>query len=252
VIDVRHALLSSGSNFGSEKDDGMSGMATSRHGKLSEEEVMKYQATLARSIVIFMELLHLLIARNRDILLAVVQEHKRRSRYSQNSNNMMNKMSSNASYFSNPASPDNGPRMSRATSRSARPGSSSSIAGQSIGIMSDAFSTVEQQDAGGGVGDAGSVVSAMGSVSKGVGAADAAIAIQRELQRAFISLAKLMQPLISSAIYSETPKWLKHCTQDQYLYSGAYRTTKLCKYSKYEGWKLFFGDIVCKHHGARL
>lgn len=231
----------------------MSGMATSRHGKLSEEEVMKYQATLARSIVIFMELLHLLIARNRDILLAVVQEHKRRSRYSQNSNNMMNKMSSNASYFSNPASPDNGPRMSRATSRSARPGSSSSIAGQSIGIMSDAFSTVEQQDAGGGVGDAGSVVSAMGSVSNAVGGeTDAAIAIQRELQRAFISLAKLMQPLISSAIYSETPKWLKHCTQDQYFYSGAYRTTKLCKYSKYEGWKLFFGDIVCKHHGARL
>jgi hypothetical protein len=169
VIDVRHALLSSGSNFVSEKDDGMSGMATSKHGKLSEEEVMKYQATLARSIVIFMEFLHLLIARNRDILLAAVQEHKRRSRYSQNSNNVMNKMSSNASYFSNPASPDNGPRMSRATSRSARSGSSSSIAGQSIVIMSDAFSTVEQQDAGGGVGDAGSVVSAMGSVSKALG-----------------------------------------------------------------------------------
>jgi hypothetical protein len=238
--DVRHALLSSGSNFGSEKDDGMSGMATSRHGKLSEEKVMKYQATLARSIVIFMELLHLLIALNRHILLAVVLEHKRRSRYSQNSNNMMNKMSSNASYFSNPASPDNGPRTSRATSWSARPGSSSSIVGQSIGIMSDAFSTVEQQDAGGGVGDAGSVVSAMGSVSKAVwGKTDAAIAIQRELQRAFISLAKLMQRLIYSAIYSETPKWLKHCTQYQYFYSGAYLTTKLCKYSKYEGWKLF-------------
>jgi len=208
---MAYALLSSGSNFVSDKEDSGSGILPGGHGKLSDDEVMNYQATLARSIVVFMELLHLLIARNRDILLAVVQEHKRRS----------NIKSSAASAHSNPPSPDNAARMSRV---SRKIGSTNSAAGQSMS-HSDAFSTVDPEN-----GENGSVAS--GSAGKGVGGkTDAAIAIQRELQRAFISLAKLMHPLISNVIFSETPKWLKQCTQDQYFFSGAYRNTKLCKFS---------------------
>jgi len=207
VKDMAYALLSSGSNFVSDKEDSGSGILPGGHGKLSDDEVMNYQATLARSIVVFMELLHLLIARNRDILLAVVQEHKRRS----------NIKSSAASAHSNPPSPDNAARMSRV---SRKIGSTNSAAGQSMS-HSDAFSTVDPEN-----GENGSVAS--GSAGKGVGGkTDAAIAIQRELQRAFISLAKLMHPLISNVIFSETPKWLKQCTQDQYFFSGAYRNTKL-------------------------
>ena len=48
--------------------------------RLSEEEVQKFQLKLARSLVVFMELLHLLIARNRDLLLEVVQKRKQKSK----------------------------------------------------------------------------------------------------------------------------------------------------------------------------
>lgn len=45
---------------------------------LDEDEIEMVQTKLARMIVTFLELLHLLIARNRDVLLAVVQARKRR------------------------------------------------------------------------------------------------------------------------------------------------------------------------------
>ena len=47
---------------------------------LEDEEIEEAQTKLARMIVTFFELLHLLIARNRDVLLTVVQVRKRRAR----------------------------------------------------------------------------------------------------------------------------------------------------------------------------
>ena len=47
-------------------------MFYSSYESLSEEEIERVQAKLARMIVTFLDLLHLLIARNRDILLTVV------------------------------------------------------------------------------------------------------------------------------------------------------------------------------------
>ena len=45
--------------------------------RLGEDEVAKLQLKLSRSLIIFMELLHLLIARNQDLLLNVIQERKK-------------------------------------------------------------------------------------------------------------------------------------------------------------------------------
>ena len=45
---------------------------------LTEDEIEKVQIKLARIIVTFLELMHLLIARNRDVLLTLVQARKRK------------------------------------------------------------------------------------------------------------------------------------------------------------------------------
>mmetsp|Transcript_27766 Transcript_27766/g.37134 ORF Transcript_27766/g.37134 Transcript_27766/m.37134 type:complete len:1380 (-) Transcript_27766:230-4369(-) len=74
VKEMGQALLSI-NGYVAEEDDGTMLM---QYAKLADDEIMKYQVKLARSIVIFMELLHLLIARNRDLLLAIVQARKRR------------------------------------------------------------------------------------------------------------------------------------------------------------------------------
>jgi hypothetical protein len=55
---------------------------------------------------------------------------------------------------------------------------------------------------------------------------DSAIAVQSELQRAFISMSKVLYPLLSVAVHGETPRWLKLCGQDNYFSSGTYRQTR--------------------------
>jgi len=56
---------------------------------------------------------------------------------------------------------------------------------------------------------------------------DAAIAVQSELQRAFISMSKVLYPNISKILGNETPRWLKQCNQDNYFSSYKYRETSI-------------------------
>jgi hypothetical protein len=56
---------------------------------------------------------------------------------------------------------------------------------------------------------------------------DSAIAVQSELQRAFISLSKSLYHRVYSVMKEETPKWLKQCCQDNYFSLGTYRQTKI-------------------------
>ena len=56
---------------------------------------------------------------------------------------------------------------------------------------------------------------------------DNAIAIQSELQRAFIGLSKDLHPMILGIMRSETPSWLKKCCQENYFSSYAYRNAKI-------------------------
>ena len=209
------ALLSTNTGYAAEYDDDETapGMLGGRHGRLTEEEVVKYQHTLARSIGIFLELLHLLIARNRDLLLAVVQARKRKER--------KQKASSASTTYSNPPSPDSVTRASRSYRKTS---GGLSVASQS-GAQAEHSSTEEGDHT-----DGASISSSHYTNRNGNERIDAAIAIQSELQRAFISLAKVMYPVVSNVLYSETPRWLKLCTQDGYFSSGTYRQTRICKF----------------------
>ena len=57
--------------------DNMSDFSLESYDRLSDGEIAKLQLKLARLIVVFFELLHLLITRNRQILLDVMQERKK-------------------------------------------------------------------------------------------------------------------------------------------------------------------------------
>ena len=65
-------------NATSEESNNQGAGMYSPYETLDEDEIERVQTKLARMIVTFLELLHLLIARNRDVLLTVVQARKRR------------------------------------------------------------------------------------------------------------------------------------------------------------------------------
>ena len=206
--------------------------------RLSEEEIMKNQEKLARGIVIFMELLHLLIVRNRDLLLAVAQARKRdRDRLSHSHSHSHNEKRETKSLqshrgmskfnYSNPSSPDSIDRHRRM--------SSSHSVGVSV-ASSEGMSTVEGSQfqssaAGKGMSQHQSTAS-MGNFSIGswsvLDRTDSSFVVQSELQRSFLSMAKALYPIISNVIREETPRWLRLCSRtDGYFSSGSYRNTRI-------------------------
>ena len=157
--------------------------------KLSTEEVSLNQTKLARAIVIFMELLHVLIGRNRDLLLNVNETRKRRD-------------------------------ASSTGSTSARGGLQYGIP-PSPGHLSFFNDNRTFDDIGSTV-DGGSIsrTSTMDRTNK-------AMAIQRELQLSFVKITRALHPVILSTIRRETPKWMRLCCQDNYFSSGAYKETRI-------------------------
>ena len=127
--------------------------------RLSAEEVIENQIRLARGIVIYMELLHLLIARNRDILLRVVKQRRQ--------------------------------NRGKETPKH---------------VSSD--------------------VNSIGSRSM-IDRTNDSIAVQSELQRAFIAMAKALYPIVSQLLPDESPSWLRLCSQDGYFSSGSYQQATL-------------------------
>jgi hypothetical protein len=215
VKELGVALLSTNTGYAAEFDDEEAAqpMMGGRHGRLTDEEVVKFQHSLARSIGIYLELLHLLIARNRDLLLVVVKTRKREER--------QQKISS-AGSVSLPASPGSVTRASRHFHRKVDSGAD--FASQSAAQAEQYYNADEEDHV-----DVASIGSGYKMNRNGNEKIDAAIAVQSELQRAFISQAKILYPIISNVLYSETPRWLKACTQDGYFSSGAYRQTRLCE-----------------------
>jgi len=122
-----------------------------------------------------MELLHLLIARNRDMLLAIVHARK----HQRNKHNA--------------ASDENAGQTKKKSD---------------AGSVSSKTNTDRTHDS---------------------------IAVQSELQRAFIAMAKALYPLILQVIDDETPPWLKLCCQDGYFSSGTYRSTRIEMGEELEG-----------------
>lgn len=132
--------------------------------KLSTEEVKLHEVKLARAAVIFMELLHVLLGRNRDILRTVSETRKRRDASSTESYSARGGLQ-----YGIPPSP-----------------------GQNLSFFNDgyhqAYDDVNRTFHGGG-----SIGSTMGSTMDRM---DKAMAIQRELQLSFISMTKALHPVI--------------------------------------------------------
>ena len=201
-------LLKKDTNFEEEEE----GDALQTYDRLSEDEVKRWQLRLARSLVVFMELLHLLITRNREMLLEVIQERKRDESSSRHSHSTslvsLSDVRSTRSTVTRQSSMNG--NDSRAESFSERE-SSRQLHGRK----------------GSGVGLANDDSSVASAFTTDKARTDSAIGIQSELQRAFIALCKDIQPRIFGVMGSESPRWLKLCAQDNYFSSYAYRNVKI-------------------------
>ncbi len=189
----------------------------SQYESLNEVEIERVQAKLARMIITFLELLHLLIARNRDVLLTVVQARKRRGG---------GETPSVASCFDH----DGYTSRQRTNSQSFSPvrehgelgtidhdqgylheRHSSEIVGRSIITENTESHTNHCQS------------------SNFSDRTDSAIGVQSELQRGLISLVKALSPHLLDTLNNEVPRWMLRCCQENYFSSGLYRTADIRK-----------------------
>jgi hypothetical protein len=212
------------------------------YGRLGDEEVKKLQLKLARLIVVYIELLHLLIARNRDILLDVIQERKKNEQ-SVGKNSNSQSYTRGASFGLTAQSgaqsvaqsvPENVGRDHRSNrhpsydfstthsnkdggggtirsrdGRSFRPPSTEIQIRHHRTLTDDHNPKIHSRTYSGEQ----SANQSQQSNLSGTGVrTDSAIAVQSELQRAFISLTRILYPRIQSVMQGETPRWLKQCT----------------------------------------
>jgi len=207
-------LLKKNTNFEEEEE----GDALQSYDRLAEDEVKKLQLRLSRSLVVFMELLHLIIARNREILLEVIQERKRGETSSRHSASLSRGDISLSDGRSN---------RSVVTRHSSMNGNDSTSELKTRG--DDSVQSHHKRKGSYPLGP-GNVANDDYSVASEKARTDSAIGIQSELQRAFISLAKELHPKILGIMGSDTPRWLKQCTQDSYFSAYAYRHVKIRKF----------------------
>ena len=218
----------------SEQQDRSSGdFTTMESGRLANDEIAKLQIKLARLIVVFVELLHLLIGRNRDMLLEVIQDKKkgdngpvppgsvigkggfvRQTSTGQRSEGVRKAGSVGPSYtLTDPTGPTTTAAMHHRRN----------YTDISIKSSDDARGRSLQHFAVGSE-DNQSYQSAM--TPAGV-RTESAIAVQSELQRAFISLTKALYKNVQSKLLDETPQWFKQIGQDSYFSHGTYLQTKI-------------------------
>lgn len=166
-----------------------------------------------------MELLHLLIVRNRDLLLNVIKERKKATDIFGNRTTVGGTGPSRG-YARAPSlgyRTDGGmPRNKDSAHKRTNTDSNQS----DNGMRSEARSNLNYVPAE----DQQSYQSAL--TTPGV-RTDSAIAVQSELQRAFIKLVKDLYPRIHGILQSDTPRWLKQCTVESYFSAGTYQQTKV-------------------------
>ena len=195
---------------------------------LSPAEVSKNEIRLARSIVAFMELLHLLICRNRDLLLSVIKARKRMKDGASVGSISLHGGSVRPTYRHIQAI--NEGYVSDDVDRDRRFGNS--VTGRSPSHSyydtitsndTDIYRTFDDISA--------PYISAAASVSSQNDRTVDACSLQRELQRAFTSMARSLYPVLVKTIKNETPRWIKVCWQDsKYYSSGIYRRTRTGKF----------------------
>lgn len=196
--------------YNTEQTDGGYGMMAD-YDRLSDDEVIKLQLKLARVILIFMEILHLLISRNRDLLLDVMEARKRGEQLS-TINGLHQRHHSGG-----PSTSDNVSRQRHTR----RPSNGSGITGYMSGAETD-FSHRRADD-----GSAGASHYSSAYVNEQT---DKAIAVQSELQRSFINMAKGLSSTLMKVLEDEAPRWLKEVCRDNYFTATTYKHAKIRKY----------------------
>lgn len=233
------------------KKDHMSEFTLESYDRLSDAEIEKLQLKLARLIVVFFELLHLLITRNRQRLLNVMNDRKTPDAPAMPSaiNMKSQTRSTSASAMEVPTksrkrqarSP--GPRstgshdISTAHSYNPHHHSRKSTTDARSTISLTARTTVpEETRSDDGFGrtrgrrmseDQQSVQSLHTNNPGNEKRTGSAIAVQGELQRAFINMAKALYPKVQGIMGSDTPRWFKQCAQESYFSLGTYKQTKV-------------------------
>lgn len=204
--------------------------------RLGEDEVEKFQLKLARALVVFMELLHLLIARNRDLLLDVVKNRKKFgiSKHPRDiPNSSMHKVSSRGdlslSAMNRTPSRGRSRRGGEHPKRLSFPVSESASSREDSSVKTKSSS--EEYDPGTMGSSKDSVNERANARADPAQRTDSAIGIQRELQLAFINIAKDVYPMIHGVMETDTPRWLKDCCQDSYFSKYTYRRAKIRKLS---------------------
>lgn len=210
--------------------------------QLSEDETTRLQLKMARLVVVFLELLHILIARNRDMLLEVIQERKKGEASSRGGGGLGGSSSlgvvrpnSAVGTISVQTGTDRG--TDRGTDKSISSGTLREqvrrLTPVTVGVPKRAHSTGEPSVKLEGESKKrtyhhGRVHSDENSYHSSSGLrTDSAIAVQSELQRAFINLTKTLYPRLQDILQSATPRWLKQCSQENYFSMGYYRHTKI-------------------------
>jgi hypothetical protein len=232
VKEIGLSLLRSRSAMGDEEHKAE---VPQDHDHISDEEIAKLQLKLARLIITFVELLHLLIARNRDKLLDVIQERKKGpgeavGHGGAGANRGYNRTSSAGANSARKSSAGQPPIDPNYRGRSQSHGTVSNHRRQltddtnksDTGRSDDGRSRAQLPSLS--ADDAQSVHSMMTTSETRT---QSAIAVQSELQRAFISLCKALYQNIHNVMHSATPRWFKQCGQDNYFSLGTYKQTKI-------------------------
>ena len=185
--------------------------------KLSSNEISDHQVKLARLIVVLLELLHILIARNRELLLEIINERKR---------------TETESILATPPRGSSNRIMSAPVTDGRRrppipPSNTHSFQSETGSLVQQGRSRVSLHSRSHTDGDQESYQSGQSVLLQSGFKTDSAIALQSELQRAFISKVKALYPRLQSILKSETPSWLKPCSQDGYFSSNTYKKAKI-------------------------
>lgn len=232
-------LLNKNTNVEEEEDADV----LQTYDRLGEDEVNRLQLKLARALVVFMELIHLLVARNRDLLLSII--HDRKTKGEGGSSSQHSRDDSRTRMF--PSRPNSTTTNQEGSERSRDDSLSRShkhIASWGSVVVNDPRIHKKISSLGSSAAMSDSInqshkqMPSMGSLGitewelssnaePDRARTDAAIAIQSELQRNFVSMAKDLYPMVLGIMGSETPKWLKLSCQESYFSSGTYRNTKL-------------------------
>jgi hypothetical protein len=230
-----------------EQRDTLQAFSLESYDRLSNPEIENLQMKLARLVVVFFELLHLLITRNRQRLLDVMQERKKADPMPTSTS--MKNLSKATSVGAGPAG-ENHSQQRKQTIRSTGSNEVSVDISQSqhsrrTSTQPDTRSLYSQQrslfdevrsDGGyrrtrarGRSDSEEQTVLSIGTHAN-IGSekrTGSAIAVQGELQRAFINMAKALYPKIQKVMQNDTPKWLKQCSSDSYFSGGTYKRTKI-------------------------